>query len=348
MHRTPSFSAIVEWENARLSGAARATRMLRQLADQTRELSGSIAKRPELILLYEKGEVDPRTIEQAVSEAFGDEAPLDVRYHATEGAHYYGQKNVGAELAKRDYLLFLDSDVVPEPGWLRALLGAIRPGVEVVAGTTYVDPSSFFGRAFALFWFFPPRTTIGGLHEAKSFFANNVIMRRDLFLSYRFPDLLLYRGHCAALGAQLRQDGVRLFIQADARVSHPPPNPQHFVHRALSEGHDLAVRARMTGNGKELGAAELRRQLGNMRTRVANRLKQLEVGRNEIHAARMLATTYCVLRFAGQRWTARSPERAQKMLGIRTFSIESGAGGRLSQRLSQPGNRLKLRAKKPC
>jgi hypothetical protein len=334
MHRMPSFSAVVEWENAKLSGAARATRMLRELADQTRELSGLIDKRPELILLYEKGEVEPAMIERALHEAFGAQAPLDVRCHATEGSNYYGQKNIGAELASRDYLLFLDSDVVPEPGWLRALLGSLGPGVDVVAGSTYVDPSSFFGRAFALFWFFPPRTVTAGLRESDHFFANNVLFRRDLFLAYRFPDLPLYRGHCSALGLRLRRDGVRLFIQSGARVAHPPPNPQHFVHRALSEGYDLAIRARIAGQEKEFGTEELRRQLGNMRQRVANRLQHLEVGKREIHAARMLATTYCLLRFAGQRWTARSPQRAQKMLGIRTFGMKPEGGGRLSQRAS--------------
>ncbi len=328
MQRLPSFSAVVEWENAKLSGAARATRMLCELAGQTRQLSDRFDERPELILLYEKGDVDPEAIERAVRQAFGAEPPLEVRYHATEGSNYYGQKNIGAELATRDYLLFLDSDVVPEPGWLQALLGSIRPGVEVVAGSTYVDPSSFFGRAFALFWFFPPRSAIGGLHESDNFFANNVVFRRDLFLAYRFPDLPLYRGHCAALGVQLRRNGIRLFVRADARVAHPPPNPQHFVHRALSEGYDLAIRARLSGREKEFGTEELRRQLGNMRKRVANRLKHLEVGKREIRAARMLATTYCVLRFVGQRWTARSPERAQKMLGIRMFGITSGESGR--------------------
>lgn len=334
MHRMPSFSAVVEWENARLSGAARATRMLRQLADQTRELSGFFDERPELILLYEKGEVEPEAIERAVREAFGEQAPLDVRYHGTQGSNYYGQKNVGAELATREYLLFLDSDVVPEPGWLRALLSSIRPGVEVVAGSTYVDPSSFFGRAFALFWFFPPRTAIEGLQETSIFFANNVLFPRELFLAYRFPDLPLYRGHCSVLGHRLRRNGVRLFVRADARVAHPPPNPHHFVHRALSEGYDLATRARISGEEKVFGTEELRRQLGNMRMRVANRLKLLEVGKREIHAARMLAMTYCLLRFAGQRWTARSPERAQKMLGIKTFGIESKGAAQLSQRPS--------------
>ena len=329
MQRFPSFSAIVEWENVRLAGNARAVRTLRALLSQIGELAEEIDQRPELIVLYEKGSASPKSVENALSLASADNAPVDISIRPTEGSNYYGQKNEGAEIASRDYLLFLDSDVVPEAGWLRSMLGSLRKGVEVVAGSTYVEPTSFFGRAFALFWFFPLRAPSRGLIETNFFFANNVIFERKLFLANKFPDLPLYRGHCTALAMSLRNQGIRIYQQTNARVAHPPPFPTHFVHRALSEGYDVTMRERLWGTQKELGTQELRRQLELLQVRINQRMEHLEVGRSEKAAAVLLGRAYHLLRFAGQKWAARSPEQAQRMLGIRGFQALPSAKNQL-------------------
>ena len=333
MEHFPSFSVIVEWENVRFAGNARAVRTLRALISQIRELEGELDRRPELIILYEKGAATPDTIERALALASAANAPVDITLHATEGSNYYGQKNEGAEIASRDYLLFLDSDVVPEAGWLRELLGSVQVGVDVVAGSTYVEPTSFFGRAFGLFWFFPLRSPSLGLVETKFFYANNVIFKRKLFLAHKFPDLPLYRGHCGALGIALRSEGVRLYQQTNARVAHPPPYPSHFVHRALSEGYDATIREQLKGTQAELGIPELKRQLKGLRTRINQRIDGMEVGRSERTAAMMLGKAYYFLRFVGQLWAQRSPEQAQRMLGIRRFEALPSAQ---NQQLSPP------------
>lgn len=314
----PSFSVIVEWENARAAGTARATRTMSELVSQIRELADEVAGRPELIILYEREAVDPRCIDAALAAAGVEDAPISVKLHATEGSNYYDQKNRGAEIASGDYVLFLDSDVIPEAGWLRALLGSVRRGVDVVAGSTYVEPETFLGRAFALFWFFPLRSPSRGLVETAFFYANTVMFRRELFLAYKFPDLPLYRGHCSVLGRSLRQNGIRLYQQTNARVRHPPPNAVHFVHRALCEGYDAVTRQRLWGSSSDPGSDDLRQQLQNVRTRMTARLEHLKVGPAERNVAMMLGNLYCLLRFAGQRWTVRFPEQAQRLLGIHT------------------------------
>jgi glycosyltransferase involved in cell wall biosynthesis len=313
----------MEWENARAAGAARATRTMCELVSQIRELADEVVGRPELIILYEADAVDRDCIEAALSAAGVDDAPVSVKLHATAGSNYYDQKNQGADIASGDYLLFLDSDVVPEAGWLRALLASVRKGVDVVAGSTYVEPETFLGRAFALFWFFPLRSASRGLVETTFFYANTVMFRRDLFMAFKFPDLPLYRGHCSVLGRNLRRNGIRLFQQTNARVRHPPPNAAHFVHRALCEGYDAATRERLWGSPKELGSDEFRKQLRNVRTRMTARLEHLKVGPAERIVAMMLGDLYCLLRFAGQSWAARSPDQARRLLGIQT----AGRGG---------------------
>jgi glycosyltransferase involved in cell wall biosynthesis len=321
MARYPSFSIVVEWENARLSGAERAGRALRELISQVRELSADLVRPPQLIVLHEQQIIPRHVVERAVSKACGSDPPCEVRIHATEGSDYYSQKNEGAQLASRSYVLFLDSDVIPEPGWLRSLVGSLKPGIDVVGGDTYVEIQSFFGRAFGLFWFFPVRAPSMGLREVRYFYANNVIFRRDLFLAYRFEALPLYRGQCKLLADRMRRNGVRLFQQTDARVSHPPPSPRHFVHRALSEGYDLVMRARLAGRTAEAARGDLRHQLANLQLRVESRLPHLTVGRAEIVAAKALGRAYYLLRYAGQRWAMRSPEGAQRALGIRSLPM---------------------------
>lgn len=154
----PSFSAVVEWENAKLAGAARATDMLRILLAQSAELGAQLEQPPELIILYDGDAVSAGDIEAALAAAGAAARPIDVRIEAVTEASYYQQKNIGAALASREFVLFVDSDVLPELGWLRALLGSARAGADVVGGDTYVDPATFIGRAFASFWFFPPRS----------------------------------------------------------------------------------------------------------------------------------------------------------------------------------------------
>jgi hypothetical protein len=312
----PSFSAVVEWENARLAGEARATEMLRILFAQSAELGEQLEQPPELIILFDRTSGSPDDIAATLAAAGASTSHFEVRIEAVEEAGYYSQKNIGANMASRDFVLFIDSDVLPEPGWLRALLGAARAGADVVGGDTYVDPATFYGRAFACFWFFPLRSATGGLRQAPYFFANNILFRRDLFLRHRFPDLPLYRGQCAALARTLRDHGVRIFIHGDARVCHPPPQPSEFAHRALCEGHDRTTTAKLAGKARENGLIELRRQLDNMRGVVEERASQLAMSEEETTAAVTFATAYARLRFAGARWTDRSPVPAANLLGI--------------------------------
>jgi hypothetical protein len=147
--------------------------------------------------------------------------------------------------------LFLDCDVIPEPDWLRCLLGSFcDPRVSVVGGGTYVALDDLLGKAFALFWFFPLRDEANELAATDSFFANNVAFRREVFERLPFPDSFVYRGRCCLLAAELRNRGVRIFRHRGARVSHPPPKGiVHFVLRALCEGHDEIVLGRSRPGG---------------------------------------------------------------------------------------------------
>jgi hypothetical protein len=320
----PSFSAIIEWENVKLSELDRARRMLRELSMQIGEIEQDLSAPPEIFILYDPEAIDPDSLRGLIDAAFYDRAGhdrqgLELRLLPAPNGSYYRQKNHGATLASRELVMFVDSDVIPEPGWLAALLGAFRdPAVGIVCGNTYIDPTSLYARAFALFWFFPLRSKEKGLKPSAYFFANNVIFRRDLFLSYGFPDLPLLRGQCAVLARSLRRDGHAIFVHNEARVSHPPPNGfAHFVKRALCEGHDVALSAKTSEQPDSRGAhVRLKRSLTRSARRIWHHGPEVGLGRVSAIAAIAIAAAYYTLFFVGESVTRVKPEIIRKRFPI--------------------------------
>lgn len=314
-NRLPSFSVVVEWENVRLSEAVLAQQMLAELARQTAELAEQTSPPPEMLLMYSRDAFDPAPVQAMLAAAFGPEHPVQPRMVPTEGLEYYTQKNAGARAAAREVVVFLDSDVVPEPGWLAGLMQAMRdPEVAVVGGSTHVTPKGIYGKAFSLFWFFPPRDAgAEGLRKREMFFANNVAFRRDLFLSTGFPDTGQLRGQCCVLAQQLRHDGVDIYHNAGSRVAHPPPNGLvHFVRRGLSAGHDYAVEL-------PAGSPVLRSAYWRLRASLKDSARRIQEGRQSVGlsqpgaaAAIGIAATYHLLTFAGELVTHRAPNLIPK------------------------------------
>jgi hypothetical protein len=102
----PTFSLVIEWENARLSESDRALEMLRRLNSQILELCLTPAAQPEVILLYNADEVEHRVIEDAVAQVTApDRWPADLTIVAANASTYYEQKNIGAARARRGHHL---------------------------------------------------------------------------------------------------------------------------------------------------------------------------------------------------------------------------------------------------
>jgi Glycosyl transferase family 2 len=235
----PSLSIVVEWENAKHSDFQRGRAMLCSLIEQLRNLSSQLPAPPELILVYDADEGDP----EGSMDGLGDVTagfPGTVTVAPCHGLDYYEQKNFGAQLAKNEAILFLDCDVVPRRGWLQNLLDCyVQEGADVVGGATHMDKRSTYEKAFAAFWFFPLASEVHKRRAASRFFANNVIIRAELFRSTPFPNSLLIRGQCALLADKLLADHRSIYLEPGAVVTHPPPNGlAHFAKRALCAGHD--------------------------------------------------------------------------------------------------------------
>ena len=80
------------------------------------------------VVVVDDGSADPAAI-RAVAERTGARV---LRHHASRGAS--AARNAGLAAAGTPYVAFLDSDVVPEPGWLGPLLAAFAdPAVALAA-----------------------------------------------------------------------------------------------------------------------------------------------------------------------------------------------------------------------
>ncbi|HXJ77185.1 MAG TPA: glycosyltransferase family 2 protein [Candidatus Methylomirabilis sp.] len=247
MTEPDAVSIIVEWDNVRFADVTRGQRLLEMLRDQTREMPGVY----EIAILYNEDAIDGSRLREVADRALG---LLKARTHMvpTGGLAYYQLKNEGVRRTGGNLVVLVDSDVLPEAGWLRQLLQPFAdPAVDVVAGSTYIEHEGLYGQAMALGWaMFPPRPATDGTLSATSwFFANNVAFRRAVFERHYFPeDLQQSRGQCYRLAEALRANGTAIYMSSSARAAHPAPHgTAHFVRTAVCEGHDRFQYLRMRG-----------------------------------------------------------------------------------------------------
>ncbi len=243
---------VIEWENALLSDVDRAEAMLRQVNSQALAFARSHNTRFELVVMYDPGSVPLEVPKTTVDEQIDAQSwPGEIRFVEAPGLHYFEQKNLGTRLTTAEAVLFVDSDVVPDDGWMANLLEALdRPDVDLVSGQTYLALDTVLDRLFAGFWFFKPNPNTPELRRFVGFYANNFAAKRDVLERYPFAPAECYRGQCAALSRRMRHDGVRMWRHGDATVSHPAPESLgHAFARAICHGYDNVYWQRLKPHG---------------------------------------------------------------------------------------------------
>ncbi len=311
-----SVSVVIEWENVGLSGESRAAAMLQALATQLREQDADF----EVIFVVNPEEHALSDVEAIVARFFIQSEAVRFLSHAEHG--YFAKKNAGAQAAENALLMFVDSDVIPEPGWLAGLVGAFAdPEVDIVSGVTYMEVNGWYSRSMAAFWFFPPRPTESGLVPTRRVFANNIAFRRALFLANPFPELPEFRGHIGLMGKQLEQKGIAMYCQNGSRCSHPPPNGfWHFIKRAVAEGYDNFSRERRSQEGGRVPLRSVYWSARNWSNKVgqniAARKQQLGLTPWRLTIARLLAYAYIALMVLGELLSRLMPQTIKKHFEI--------------------------------
>lgn len=290
-------SVVNELENAGLAGRHRAADALDALAGQLEAATPDAVASAELLIAFDPEEM-PADLAREIVDASGVERAVEeVRYLARPGADYFALKNEGAREAGGDPVLFLDSDVIPEEGWLRALLGALDdPDAEVVGSHCYIEGEDLASRAYALFGPFPLRGEDRSRAPVAGIFLNSLAARERVVREHPFPDLPLHRNSAHLWRKSLRRAGVDLRRVTEARVAHPaPPGVGVLLRRSLADGHDHYASRRAEGHGvarslaEGLGACALRTVRKTPRTL----LKGPSVGLGPLGTA--AATGLCLL-----------------------------------------------------
>jgi hypothetical protein len=316
-------SIIVEWENVLLSEMDRCREMLRRLADQVASIEqrgatqggtlGRLVFPFELIVAFDPGAVSRETVAGVLADSLpAGQDVLHVRLEAAPGLEYYGMKNHGATIATGDVVVFLDSDVIPQPLWLERLLGAFDdPAVQVVGGNTFIEPLSVYTRALAAGWFFPFQAPEARVVVSKYFFANNVAFDRGVLAAHPFrPVAGQSRGACTRLAADLTRQGIQPRLHKGAQVSHPPPNGvRHFFVRALAHGRDEVIQDELAA--RTSAAAGWRRVIASTRrglSRVVRHRRDLRLSWAGLPAAGLVVVVYYATYLVGDLCTRVAPQ----------------------------------------
>nr|WP_202925189.1 glycosyltransferase family A protein [Myxacorys almedinensis] len=176
-------------------------------------------------------------------------------HEAQAGIGYYQSKMLGAKLATGEIIVYYDSDCVYAHQWLKTILQPFLQSkdVQIVAGETVTNNVGIYGTAMAMTYIFPPFSGQQELTSTKQYFLNNVAFRQDFLLRYPIPTQLpLYRGNCVIHAHHIREQGIIIWQQPQARAFHAPPNGvSHFFWRFLLIGHDYYWQRRLLRPGKK-------------------------------------------------------------------------------------------------
>lgn len=326
----PGCSIVVEWENTRHVHAARTHRMLQLLAAQAaRERHGN-ARKVELLIAYDPAEADGEEIQQQLQQNWTAAAGgIETRLAAVPASSYYVLKNRCAAMAKHEIVVFIDCDVLPQPGWLQQLLAPFEsPAIGVSQGATYVTPHNAWTSGLALAWLFPFQLADGSLSETERIVANNIAFRRSVLLQFPYPELPTWRGQCTTQRQSLDKAGVGVHWASAARVEHPfPEGLAGVVERACLNAHDHVTRAELAGAPPRDWKASYWRFRSLLKRSAARREQLLRSGA-KVHAgpwtARAVACLYwgvglfseCMVHLAPHWWRRqlrelpRQPEAA--------------------------------------
>jgi GT2 family glycosyltransferase len=142
-----------------------------------------------------------------------------VRIVSSDARGSYPLKNAGVEAAVADLVAVLDADCIPDRGWLRAGVEAMRqrPDAVAISGRTTYPGRSTLERALGLLSrSYVDRGTAGPVRLLST---NNMIVRRSVFLADPLPDdagPMAYR----LLTERLLRQGGKLYFEPKMRAIH--------------------------------------------------------------------------------------------------------------------------------
>ncbi len=303
--KLPAPSIILEWETVLEGGMDRVQQGLAEMRRQIAELSPRMDAPPEIVICHDPEVISPEDLTALLQRNLGTAGGFGTEIQLCQvppDADYYEKKNIGASQSRNGIFLFFDTDLVPDAGWLEAMLAPFCDwNISVVVGATHLDHVRTYEMAVALFWIFHPAQPDQPLRATRRLVSNNIAFRRQVFERFPFPHRPTHRGQCTELGIQLMGAGITMYEQTGARASHPPPPGfSGFVKRAWAAGLDVYFYDRQA---EHASMAECREHLVTDARSVARRIRErkqkLRPQLLQLAAAWFLGWTYYVIKASG-------------------------------------------------
>jgi GT2 family glycosyltransferase len=128
-------------------------------------------------------------------------------------------RNMGIRATAGSLLIFLDSDCLPQPGWLGAHLSAQRDSHPVVGGSVLPDGDNYWSLSYNLAMFYAYLST--AVSESRSYLPTlNLSVSRHVIDSVGLLDESLPRSQDLDWTVRMKQAGFLPYFAAEATVQH--------------------------------------------------------------------------------------------------------------------------------
>ena len=254
----PPITLLIEWENAIDVADDWTRKAMDGLSRELRSVADRMPQKPRIMYLYNRNAVPAGTVEKVIdSEAPELRQLADLEIVPTDDLTYYKLKNYGIARTRTPLAVMVDSDAIPQPGWLDALLEPFaKPEVMAVGGFTRLGHEDFLSRAMALTWIFDLEGDREKTEKRNSIHVNNCAVRTDFFRAHPFPDLQAFKKQCVFwLRGVKKEMGSSVYVRtANAKAVHAPhPGLRFLAWRAWTAGYDSDFVTNHTRTKSHLG-----------------------------------------------------------------------------------------------
>jgi Glycosyl transferase family 2 len=298
--KLPTVTILIEWENAVDVEANWVHRALQAFAAELARCQDDLCAPARVIYLYDRSRVQEQDIRDTIAKVAPKLPELcALELVPTSGLTYYQLKNYGAQRAITEFVVMLDSDTAPQPGWLPELLKPFAaPEVMAVGGFTTLGYNNLVSRVMALIWTFNLPSERDITLRRKTIHANNCAFRTAFFQANPWPDLPAFKKQCGFWVRDLDRRGIKWVRTATAMTVHAPqPGVAFLTWRAWMVGRDCDLQAFYTvgsSRRRRLGFAAhywLKKCWRSTR-RIVTKGHEVQLPRWQIPAALFLAYGY--------------------------------------------------------
>lgn len=155
-----------------------------------------------------------------------------IRKITAKGVGYDEVKMIAARAAKGHYVLYLDGDCIPEPGWHSYLLNALRNNKSGACGGYTRYDGGFMASILSVldFGFLYPRIS----RELKCYASNNCGFAKETLEKVPMPESNL-RCACFYHAQRLMRSGMPVQLVPEAKVLH---EKQPIIRERTRQGYD--------------------------------------------------------------------------------------------------------------